>query len=291
MERKEAIEIIKKNWPDSSFTMLREALETLIPELTESEDEKIRKRLLEYFKSFTSETFFNGVPTNDAIAWLEKQGEQNYKIIKGKNYFCVKTHNYAGVEWIRGTKYYASDNYTLVNQGCEYYCPEYSKEEHNNLFEEVKCDCYNEKQREQKPDDKIEPKFKVGQTIIYKGTEKIAPTKMTISDIAKGQYWDNNCCIVPISDQDNWELVGQKPAWSEEDEERFESCIRVLQTSDGYDTINAKWFKSLKNRYTWRPSNGQMASVTCAVRKMKESACYDSELVHLLQDLEKLRGE
>ena len=56
-----------------------------------------------------------------------------------------------------------------------------------------------------------EPKFKVGQTIIYKGTENIAPTKMTISDIAKGQYWDDNCCIVPISDQDNWELVEQKP--------------------------------------------------------------------------------
>lgn len=43
MERKEAIEVIKKNWPDSSFTMLREALETLVPELKESEDERIRK--------------------------------------------------------------------------------------------------------------------------------------------------------------------------------------------------------------------------------------------------------
>ena len=79
------------------------------------------------------------------------------KIIKGKNYFCVRTHNYAGVEWIKGTKYYASDNYTLVNQGCEYYCPEYSKEEHNNLFEEVKYDNYVEKQNEQKPVDKVKP--------------------------------------------------------------------------------------------------------------------------------------
>ena len=40
----------------------------------------------------------------------------------------------------------------------------------------------------------------------------------------------------------------QKPAWSEEDEARFESCIKVLQTSDGYETINTKWFKSLKDR-------------------------------------------
>lgn len=40
---------------------------------------------------------------------LEQQGKQNYKIIKGKNYLCVKTHNYAGVEWIKGIKYYIKD--------------------------------------------------------------------------------------------------------------------------------------------------------------------------------------
>lgn len=87
------------------------------------------------------------------------EDEQNYKIIKGKNYFCVKTHNYAGVKWIKGTKYYASDNYTLVNQRCEYYCPEYSKEDHNNLFEEVKyVGCVENKMSA----NKVESKFKVG---------------------------------------------------------------------------------------------------------------------------------
>ena len=38
-------------------------------------------------------------------------------------------------------------------------------------------------------------------------------------------------------------------------------------------------------------AKAQMASITCAVRKMKESACYDSELVSLLNDLKKLREE
>ena len=51
------------------------AVDDIFFELKENKDEEIRKRLLEYFKSFTSEVFFNGVPTNDAIAWLEKQGE------------------------------------------------------------------------------------------------------------------------------------------------------------------------------------------------------------------------
>ena len=80
MERKEAIEIIKKNWPDSSFTMLREALETLIPELKENEDEKIRKALIYFIKQGkikgTIRTYL-GVAEEDMLAWLEKQAEQN----------------------------------------------------------------------------------------------------------------------------------------------------------------------------------------------------------------------
>lgn len=51
------------------------------------------------------------------------------------------------------------------------------------------------------------------------------------------------------------------------------------------------WLKSLKNKYTWQPSDAQMASITWAVRKMKESACYASELVSLLNDLKKLKKE
>ena len=66
-----------------------------------------------------------------------------------------------------------------------------------------------------------------------------------------------------------------KQEWSEEDEVRFESCIKRLQTSDGYDTINVKWLKDLKERVgkfydgykvgffvaknnQWKPSREQM---------------------------------
>ena len=77
MERKEAIEVIKKNWPDSSFTMLREALETLIPELKENEDEKIRKVLVELVKCNERCGYFmiNNTTTSSMLAWLEKQGQ------------------------------------------------------------------------------------------------------------------------------------------------------------------------------------------------------------------------
>lgn len=58
---------------------------------------------------------------------------------------------------------------------------------------------------------------------------------------------------------------------------------------DDDDWFTTDWLKSLD--FKWKPSDAQMASITCAVRKMKESACYDSELVSLLNDLKILKGE
>lgn len=74
MERKEAVKVIKKNWPDSSFTMLREALETLITELKEDEDERIRKHLIGVVELYYGNT--DEQEKKDCLAWLEKQGEQ-----------------------------------------------------------------------------------------------------------------------------------------------------------------------------------------------------------------------
>ena len=84
MERKEAIEVIKKNWPDSSFTMLRESLETLIPEL-KSEDEKIRKTLSAYFARFKPNDMWDAdFSFGDIVTWLEKQCEQKPILPKWK---------------------------------------------------------------------------------------------------------------------------------------------------------------------------------------------------------------
>ena len=53
-----------------------------VPELTESEDERIRKVLVEFFKSYKEQSTcgaetFNGISTDNILTWLEKQGGQN----------------------------------------------------------------------------------------------------------------------------------------------------------------------------------------------------------------------
>jgi hypothetical protein len=52
------------------------------------------------------------------------------------------------------------------------------------------------------------------------------------------------------------------------------------------DTVNTKWLNSLKERYTWKPSDEQMDMLKIAV-STSNSIVLDS----LYNDLKKLRGE
>lgn len=112
----EALEWMKSVYPTLKGADKEDA-EHYFPELTESKDEWIRKRLLDYFNCFTSNTFFNNVSTEDAIAWLEKQGEQKI------------------------------DSDTLIQQ---------------------RVDALADIVAEQKPTDKVEPKFHEGEWVTIK---------------------------------------------------------------------------------------------------------------------------
>lgn len=91
MNRQEAIQIIKKNWPNGRH-MLSEALEFLIPELKESEDEKIRKELITWLQSIEGQS----LPIdrhNAAIAWLEKQ-KKHSPLSKDEEYTLARIIEY-----------------------------------------------------------------------------------------------------------------------------------------------------------------------------------------------------
>ena len=75
MTREEAIHIVKTT---NDWSELREALQELVPELAESEDERIRKEMIHFLEieknQMTPEQC--SACENRWIAWLEKQGEQ-----------------------------------------------------------------------------------------------------------------------------------------------------------------------------------------------------------------------
>lgn len=220
MERKEAIEVIKKNYPDSNFTMLREALETLIPELKESEDENVRK-FVQYIKkeakayeiNFPNRDYDIYAFAKDILSWLEKRGGQK-------------------------------------------------------------------------------PKFRAGDTIKCKYDDRQFTIKSV--DLDKGTYiYTQEGCGNDIDYADEeFELVEQKPAWSEEDEKMLNSFLHKLEFCDLLSIKEGRWIKSklksLRPQSTWKPSDEQMDTLE---HYMHTLICtkYKEILFGLYSDLKKLK--
>ena len=70
-----------------SPTLNKEDLEDIFSELKESEDEKIRKAILDHLTMMwgNGQDDVCGVHVEDAIAWLDKQGEQKSPILSNSS--------------------------------------------------------------------------------------------------------------------------------------------------------------------------------------------------------------
>lgn len=72
----QALERASKLRVQNPFDTVGQMVEHIFPDLRESEDERIRKTLIEYIKGIKSWNYFLGISKGQMIAWLEKQGEQ-----------------------------------------------------------------------------------------------------------------------------------------------------------------------------------------------------------------------
>lgn len=106
-----------------------------------------------------------------------------------------------------------------------------------------------EKKGEQKPADKVEPKFKVGDNISKKHNSDINKFGIfTITSITDNKYWYNDSVICDFSDQDLWEFVEfpkfKKGDWVFHNTAEF---IYMIQTvgRDGYGVISRDGKKSV----------------------------------------------
>lgn len=77
MDKAEAIKILKDFHDESAIFSVRTALETLHPELKESEDEKVRKAILELVRQ--SSEILGIQNQSNMIAWLEKQDPKKHQ--------------------------------------------------------------------------------------------------------------------------------------------------------------------------------------------------------------------
>ena len=132
-----------------AFKTAKELTETIFPELKEREDERIRKWIrLELESKYVVDNIVNNVMADKALAWLEKQGKKS-NIHQDAEDDLRRQSTIRILEYARSLDAY--------NQ--------YGKESINKDI------AWLEKQGEQKH--KIQPKFKIGDIIRFKGNETL----------------------------------------------------------------------------------------------------------------------
>lgn len=107
-----------------------------------------------------------------------------------------------------------------------------------------------------------------------------------------GYKWD--------SEKKELEKIEEKPAieWSKEDEEVIDTTVSFLEEFSSKDYIVRKhcinWLKSLKDRYTWKPSDEQIHWLIWVINRLPDTEkANEAEAVlrDLLEQLNKLREE
>lgn len=246
MEKKEAMKILKDFHDKSALFSVRTALDVIIPELRESEDEKIRQKFIKLVKMSNEVGGFalHKWEADEMLAWLEKQGEQNPY---GQRKECLD---------------------------CQF-----------NYASECKGSCAM-KRSEQKSQRMISAEAKEA---LYD-----KPTDEEMKESLRTEYEKGRADTIAEMEKE----------WSEEDEKMLEGivntvkdvrCQSLLSEIEIYDDY-IDWLKSLKDRYTWRPSSEQIDTLEHFIRSIGESGYaspYDNNtklLYSLLEQLKKLKA-
>ena len=285
-------------------------LETLFPELKKSEDERISKEIIKYLEQTVPHHHRDEVlKSKEWIAWLEKQGEkksiwhnEDEEPQRGSLILLVMQSGTPIVAKIiepnhtfnHGERWAYIDD--LLEKQDE---PAKLREEEQNKFAKGVLTSYALSFIDYLDMHKYEGKMCVSNgecedienafhnamwdklhRYYCKYIEKqgTSYTKRDVDDAyVEGMAFAKN------------ELEKQKPAWSEEDESWFEE-LELMALSFSNDVSYLKkffdWLKSIKDKYTWKPSIAQLNALSIV---SKGNASDDMEaIVSLYNDLKKL---
>ena len=80
MGNKEKVKAYGEDIERTNKSYDNEITEEIFPELKENKDERIKKAIIEFFESEDDNTTYSLVRKKDIIAWLEKQGKEEYAL-------------------------------------------------------------------------------------------------------------------------------------------------------------------------------------------------------------------
>ena len=321
MTREEAIKIVKEFINGTCLHLVdQEALETLIPELAESEDEKIRKHLIEVVELYWGKT--NEPGKAEDLAWLEKQKENPDRLTivekaKSEKQVVLLTES-KGDENIYWDTKSEEDAVSLLEKGLKFFGK------------------HKEKQKEQKSitdSVEFEEGYKTGYEVgLDEGIHKNLPKEIDsqVWQIANNaaMKWEEGFAVL-IAAKNAFEkgkreaLKEQKPVcggnfkWTSQDERCRSKLIDVLELADAaYPTTKDsrdelwEWLKELpikfpnKNAFIagtldnddeWSQTEeilGPDGNPTCYKQKSAEWSEKDEKrLKQLIYDTEHIRAE
>lgn len=259
-------------------------IDDIVPELAESEDEKVVNAIRKALES-KIEDLGNGVTKTACLAWLEKQktSEEALQYLR-ENHSPSEVNDFQTAMNIAVAKAYDKGyNDALEKQGEQKPAEEYnitgisSNKSQGKLGEIIK---------------KI--KHSWSEKYIANVFEKVGLAK-----IVREQSNDNLTNALQDAMMELSKFTPQpKQELSEKDENLFKCAIDAVKQESkvrtdgcldeevGEKVIN--WLKSLKERYTWKPSGEQMEFVW----KYAEQNNYDGKVfTRLYNDLKKLKEE
>ena len=105
-----------------------------------------------------------------------------------------------------------------------------------------------------------------------------------LTDFDKNSWWEDFKAYTSC-------IIEQKPAWSEDDEKQARQIERIVHNDGCTQKLQkqiADWFESLKEKYTWKPSEEQMNTLEYYMHTL---ICNEHKevLFGLYADLKKLR--
>lgn len=287
--------------------IMEEDIIKIFPELKESEGERIRKLLVEAVTQVLQDQYCSnrGVSKEKVVAWLEKQDEKiSDKIVERartekQRVLVTESDGVANIDWdtrsLQDAKFlmeyglnYIKKKLEKQGEQKETLCDKCKKAQPSHSCQDITALGRCAVEHEQKPAIII-PKFRVGDEIKTTNEEPL-----TITKIDEKGYWSEDLFICSFDDAAKWELVEQKPAWSEEDEINLEKAIWYVENPAPMvvkDSMLVEWLKSLRNRYTWKPSDEQMKVLISEVEGWAKGCPKQKVLESLYNDLKKLMEE
>jgi len=161
----EALKVLHK-YDGANIMFTQDLKEEMFPELKESEDERMRKKLIRAFKSLNTIKVWNGIERINILAWLEKQGEpmeiNPTKFDTRLQALIGKFDSLPKEELIGSLSFWLN---VVQNDGT--YKPAKKQDEQTPIQDYNSIDPHFCKPVEHKPIDKIEPKFKIGDWVVY----------------------------------------------------------------------------------------------------------------------------